>query len=175
MRTLLLASLILPLAACAEPHPEPEHEGLAESLATWEDVREDFDDSYTYVRWTEYWPGRRLETSIVVSSGTVIERSHLETQDGETVEAWSEYGADVGTAETGFPAVTLDALYEQCADEVLPRVGGTIELTFRTFGDGLLMDCYTADSSVDDGGVDGVQLLSIEVDQPCGATVAPCG
>ncbi len=175
MRAYLLASLLLPLAACADPDPGPEPTELTASRDAWEAARDDAADSYSYVRWTEYWPSRRLETTIVVSSGTVIERSHVEWDNDAIVTEYSEYGADVGTAEVGFPAVTLDALYDECANDVVPRSGGDIELTFRTFEDGLLQDCFTADQSVDDGANDGIQLQSISFELSCGARGVPCG
>jgi hypothetical protein len=183
--TSISRSLLLPLAlagAAIGCSDGPLPEDFETSREVWEQARDDGDDSYTYVRYEEYWSGERYETTITVDSGEITHRSWTySTDEGGILDAWDEVGAaEIDTHEEGFAAVTLDALYDLCASDVLPHDEEHIDVTFATFPDGLLKDCYFVDQSVQDGGAEGVQLMAIELDvQSCGLTGGlagkPCG
>lgn len=175
MRPYLLASLLLPLAACADPNPEPDE--LATSRSAWEQARDEAADSYSYVRVASYWTGERMETTVIVEGGNIVERDYV-AYDGteEITDSWQEYGVDVGSHEAGFEALTIDQLYDLCRDDVMPSATDTNVLTFTTFEDGLLQNCFTVDQSLEDSGADGVALESIGLDpQTCGVRGVPCG
>jgi len=176
MRNLLLASLLLPLVACADPEQDPNHQQLNSSWDTWEVAKTEAADTYQYVRTASIWTGERFETTVVVSSGVVVERSYVAYDGDELTDSWTEYADDLGSHESGFEALTLDDLYSECQADVLPRADDVNSLTLTTFEDGLLQDCYTVDQSLEDSGADGISLESISLEPlSCGARGVPCG
>ena len=107
---------------------------------------------YTYVRAMELGDHQVLFTVLVVDRGRVASRSLIEadpdrlqfnssSRDPESLRVrWHENNAEVGRHTDGAPAVTIDALYGSCRDDVLathPELA--VHLYFHP--DGVLQHC----------------------------------
>ncbi len=110
---------------------------------------------YSYARVEELAPDRLTVSLFVVERGRVVLRALLEVDPanmgkvyshdpGEDAAHWTqvfvERGAGVGTHEGGAPALSVEALYDQCEREVL---GADVDAPPRLYFDpnGLLMQC----------------------------------
>jgi len=127
-------------------------EMLGDSRVAFNDAKAKHDNSYTYTRDFQSFSGFGFQTTVVVANGLVVERHYKEQHiSGGDSSGWSETGAEVGSHEEGFPAVTVDALYDQCATEVLTQNENTNWINFSTDDNNLLQACtYTPMACQDD-------------------------
>lgn len=132
--------------------------GFLDSLATWEEARDNNGDTYWYFgeRSSGICGGSFAccvtDTLIVVEAGVVTRRQKLEPENVGGLpegcgEGWEEVGDDVGTHiddELAAPAWTMDEVYASCCADVLsdlPR-GATPHVQYE---DGILELCGTDD------------------------------
>lgn len=116
---------------------------LSASLDNWNVARDDAGNSYTYTSEFQSFTGFGGRTTIVVDSGEVVER-HYKAQhiSGGEATQWSEFGSEVGEHAAGAAPVLVDALYAQCAEEILTLSEDDhwINLHVDSF-DGLMRSC----------------------------------
>lgn len=138
MKQLLFAALALTLVACdteSTTDPAAQSEALRAldaSREVWDAMRDEAGGHYWYradrssvTQWTS-------STWIEVEAGAVVQVTTEARDDGGTVrEAVADF---VDFA----PSLTLDALYDRCADVL--RDGG--DLTFETDDSGLIRECW---------------------------------
>jgi hypothetical protein len=149
--TFALASSTSEVKKCG-PSNADRLEELADSKAKWDAAKASNNDSYTYTRDFQSWSGFGFQTTVVVENGVVTER-HYKAQhiSGGDSTQWSETGAQVGTHDEGFPAVTVDALYTECKDTVLVQDENKNWMNFGVDERGFLQVCtYTPMACQDD-------------------------
>ncbi len=101
---------------------------------------------YAYQRREASWSGEGFTTLLVVEGERVVERYSKETggapsQVGQPATSWAESGRTVGSHPRAHPAVTLDALYDEC-EQVLARVDDSNANVHFVIGkDGILASC----------------------------------
>lgn len=117
-------------------------EMLGDSKVSFDAAKAKHDNSYTYTRDFQSFSGFGFQTTVVVAQGTVVER-HFKAQhvSGGDSTQWSETGAEVGTHDEGFPAVTVDALYTECATDVLTQNDELNWVNFSTDENNFLQAC----------------------------------
>jgi hypothetical protein len=143
----LSMTLLLLSAAVGCGDSDSGNSELDNSRAAWEDTR-DAAAGYFYVRYTAAFDGEpREETTIVVVDGEVVRRNWVSLdENGDEISSWEEADDDIGMHQGAHPAVTLDDLYDQCADLFTTERGANIVLA--TFADGLLKDCFYGDDGI---------------------------
>lgn len=124
------------------PTQDERLEMLGDSRVAWDAAKAKHADSYTYTRDFQSWSGFGFQTTVVVAAGQVVER-HYKAQhvSGGDSTQWSEVGAEVGTHDEGFPAVTVDALYDECATTVLTKDDQANWVHFSTDANNFLQAC----------------------------------
>lgn len=121
-----------------------EHlESLADSLAKWNAAKAANGNSYTYTREFASFTGFQGQTALVVVNGVVTERFYKAGHvDGTNLTSWHEVGAEVGShTDEGFPAILVDALYEDCRTKVLTQDENKNFMNFSVDERGLLQVC----------------------------------
>jgi hypothetical protein len=149
--TFALAAAESKIQKCGPSNAERLEE-LADSRVAFDAAKGKHDNSYTYTRDFQSFTGFGFQTTIVVAQGLVIER-HFKSQhiSGGDSTQWSETGADVGSHDEGFPAVTVDALYDECATTVLTKDEDNNWINFSTDANQFLQACtYTPMNCQDD-------------------------
>jgi hypothetical protein len=129
---------------------------------------------YSYIRVEDLAPDRISVTLFAIEGSRVVLRALLEvdpTRMGEVysddpdedaahwVQVFVERGTEIGTHERGAPALSVEALYDQCEREVL---GANIGAAPRIYFDpnGLLMHCGFAPEDCSDCPTLSLQSLS---------------
>jgi hypothetical protein len=145
------------------PTPEELQAELAASRAAFENANAEHGNSYTYDRESFSVFGPSSRTTIVVDAGVVVER-HFKSQVGANTTVWSEIGDEVGShGDQGHPAVLLDALYDECANDVLTRNPDENFLDLSFHQDGLLQVCTYFPRNCADDCSQGPVITSIEM------------
>ena len=146
------------------PSPEELQADLAESRSAWDATVAANGASYTYVSEFHSFLGFSSQTTIVVEDNVVVER-HFKAQHtgGGDATTWSEIGGEVGSHPEGAPALLVDDLYDQCADEVLIQDfdDNFIHLSFDDAG--LLQACQFTPRLCQDDCSRGPSISSIEL------------
>jgi len=158
LRPLLVSTAVLALAACAEPHPDD----LEISRREWNRLEAEA-PGYTYARYFESWTGTWFRTTVSVEGGVVVARSY---EDSSEV-VWIETGAELGSHEAGYDALTMPELYEECRDEVLTQDPESNEVVFLTDERGLLQTCTYRPLECDDDCTLGIAIESVQFDGGC--------
>jgi hypothetical protein len=115
---------------------------LAESRVSWQAASAANGNSYTYIRESASVFGSRTRTTLVVQAGVVVERRFAaQGGDGAPERAWTETGAEVGSNDEGAPPLLIDALYDQCENDVLTQDEEANFMTFRLDARNLLQVC----------------------------------
>lgn len=147
------------------PSPEELQSDLADSRAKWDTQVLAAGGNYTYTREFHSFLGFSARTTIVVRDNAVTER-HFKSQhvSGGDATTWSEIGAEVGSHDEGAPAVLMEALYDECANDVLTVDFDEhfINVFFNT--DGLLQVCQSTNVHCNDDCARGPSIGSIELD-----------
>jgi len=157
MRTPGLLVAVLAVAACGDP-PDPTELDL--SRDRWQTASQG--TSYTYVRERSSWlPSGR--TTVSVADGVVYRRSYEDPAGG----SWTETGDQLGSHDGGFPAVTLDRLYDQCGDDVLSLDPGENDIYFELDDRGFLKDCYDVPHACEEDCVEGIEITALTFDERC--------
>jgi hypothetical protein len=98
------------------------------SYNVWKDFKASSHNSYSYGVVTSSWVGYNSETVITVQNGQVVGRDFIRTfstHNGsgwkiDTVQAWKETGAQLGTHE-GASLSTLDEIYQEAKNNWLKK------------------------------------------------------
>jgi hypothetical protein len=115
---------------------------LAVSRTAWERAKIENANTYRYEREFTSFIGLTGRTTIVVEDGVVTERHYKESHiNGGHHEQWSELGADVGSHFQGFQPLLIDALYDECRDDVLTQDEDENRMSFALDARGLLQAC----------------------------------
>jgi hypothetical protein len=127
-------------------------EQLADSRVSFDAAKAKHDNSYVYTRDFQSFSGFGFQTTITVEKGIVIERTYTAQHiSGGDSTQWTETGADVGSHDEGHPAVTVDALYEECATTVLSKNDELNWINFSTDDNNFLQACtFTPKNCQDD-------------------------
>lgn len=101
---------------------------------------------YAYQRREASRNGEGLTTLVVVEGERVVERYSKETgggapQVGQPATSWAERGGTVGSHPKAHPAVTLDALYDECAQVLARADDANANVHFVIGSDGILASC----------------------------------
>jgi len=146
------------------PTNEERKQELAASLQEWNRAKAVNGNSYTYTRMFQSFTGFSGRTTLVVKNGVVTER-HYKAQhlSGGEATIWDEIGAQVGShTDEGFPAVLVDALYEQCRTDVLTQNETTNWMNFQVDSNGFLQACTYTPMACQDDCSRGPTISSIE-------------
>ena len=160
------------LAGCAQVAKQGE---LDRSLATWNVLKTQNDDSYRYETSFASWAGFGNKTALTVQNGKVTARAYeaYRREEGQTTvtESYSEEGATLGAHEAGAAPRTVDELYGVCRAEVLTQsaLANDFYLTFRA--DGVLETCEYAPKNCVDDCSSGVNVTGLEFLPVTAATV----
>lgn len=160
MRLVLAALLLASVSACAshdDELPDQMVSSLNQSRQVWEALRDQHGGSYRYERRFQSWTGSWRETSITVENNVVVKRAS-QTSGGES---WTETGAELGTHETSHVAVTIDALYDQCENEVLTKDAAEHWIDLRFAPSGILAGCTFFPKNCADDCAEGVDIRSV--------------
>jgi hypothetical protein len=120
---------------------------------------------YTYARYFQSWTGYWQRTTVTVAGGVVVERSYVNSDD----TSWVETGADLGSHDAGYPAATMQELYDECEDEILTVDPASNEVVFAVDEGGLLSECTYRPLNCDDDCTVGIAIESLVFDSGCGA------
>lgn len=170
----IASTACLPAQTAAPPHtaatPTPRQQ-LQHSRARWETVQKAWGHQYRYrVRWQSAF-GFGHTTTIKVQNGRVVQRSYEAWRySGQPPRAqverhWTETSvtASPNRKDGAAPALTIDALYDLC-EQQLARMATPHEKLYLVFdGQGLLQACFTVNTTIADDaprqGVPGIELL----------------
>jgi hypothetical protein len=134
------------------PTNEERLEMLGDSRVAWDAAKAKHANSYTYTRDFQSFSGFGFQTTLVVAGGVVVERTYkAQHVSGGDSTQWTETGADIGSHDEGHPALTVDALYTECATEVLTQDDQANWINFSTDDNNFLQACtYTPKLCQDD-------------------------
>lgn len=151
---------------------------LADSLAKWEKARAACRGNYQYQVSFSSFTGAGNVTTLIVQDNKVTERHYREFGGPEMVPPlpprgkahgkerpkWIEKGDEVGTNKEGAPAKTLDELYAEARSIASKKLGRFEKRHLRFTEDGLLLSCFTVDTSIaDDAPRNGVAINRLDL------------
>lgn len=136
------------------------------SKETWAKMKARYGKDYDYVVGFYSWAGGVHRTRIGVRQGKVVSRAYREVfrgpKEGPLPLRFEEDAESLGSHDRGAAPVTIDALYETCADEWLAERANGSKVLFQADTDGLLKHCsYSRPGCADDCNV-GVSIDRIE-------------
>ena len=148
--------------------PSEMQEKLAASRATWKARLASRGPRYSYQRSFESWTGYGYVTTVIVEGGVVVERRYEERNRGtastsDPGKTWVETGAAVGSHGEGERALTIDALYDKCAETLRKLDLGRSQMFFRLDSGGLLAQCQTVDKGCADDCAVGVSIDWVQI------------
>ena len=170
-----LCTLVLTLSGCTLEPALLANSGkvsqLNESRGTWEAQRDAHQGSYTYSTYFQSWTGYRSNTTVVVDDNTVVERSFSSSfpnEQGTIVEeSWQETTPEtLGEHQEGAPAKTIDALYTDCAENVLSQSPQMNDIFLEFRSDGILERCTYVPNNCADDCEEGIRIDSLTFTAP---------
>lgn len=148
----------------------PEHAKVKESLARWQALSAKAGGRYSYTRSTESVFGLYCYTTIHFDGGVATSLSELQGSNSRNrpggitdmlvIENAGEFGTRVDACH---PVVTLDALYEQCLNNVLCQDPKQNRISLEFDAAGLLLRCQFAPRDCFDDCSSGVSLKGVRV------------
>jgi len=156
--TLLAFLSLITGSGCKKDKDDLAYSGdYSRSYLAWHDFQTKCGDSYVYQMETGSWTGFRVETTITVKQGKIIERAYVLTEhqlisSGPTtvVRQWKEDETQLGTHNEGHALLTLDDIYEQAKKDWLLKRDDA-KTYFETDNDGMISLCgYTKNGCQDD-------------------------
>lgn len=139
-----------------------------ESLKEWNTLKTSHGASYSYETTFTSWTGFKKSTVISVEDGKVTGRSYREYRmngnSGEyhLIDSYDERNTSLDTHTKGASPLTIDELYENCAEEYLTANSQNNTIYFETIPSGIMSMCgYTENSCVDDC-YSGIRLTGFE-------------
>ncbi len=127
------------------------------SYRSWTDFKQSSQNSYRYMVSFGSWTGAGSETTITVTNGKITGRSFVAKtyEDPQSnvitiVKEWTEDESSINTHGEGYPAMTLDEVYQKAkTDWLLKRKDVTTY--FETNNGGMISSCgYTPKNCIDD-------------------------
>ena len=117
-----------------------------ESLNTWKKLDP---ATYTYSSSFNSWTGYGQSTEVKVSQHKVVQRKFesweqyiTPTSLTRTLDSWVEDTQEnIGTHKQGFPAETMEQIYQRCLDEVLTKNTEDTDIFFDVDSKGVLKQC----------------------------------
>jgi hypothetical protein len=175
----LVVAIVLPagaVAGCGGGTNPQQVRDLEQSQSTFEDLEQQSSGYYQYRRTSVSWVGWYAHTTITVQDGVVIQREYQDgwqeevpPEEGWEPTYWIEGAEEIGTHEGGHAAVTLDALYDLCADDVLVQDPAENEIYLSFFDDGVVKQCGYVPNDCADDCLSGFTLEYVDFGLP-----APC-
>jgi len=109
---------LLAVAACGnDPPPSKASAAIAAGRAAWA-ARKPTCRAYNYDR-SDTVNGPNPITGVQIENDTPVWRSFIDVNHlldaGVSAEAWVESGAEIGSHARGYPAYTVEQLYDDCA------------------------------------------------------------
>lgn len=137
---------------------------LAASLEVWEAKRDEISNTYTYSQeFNSVFSNISTRTTLVVEFGEVVAR-HGKSQAGADVDVFSEFGDDVGTRDGYHAPRLLDALYEECKNDIL-TVDEDENFMHLSFDDnGLLQACTFFNRNCQDDCTRGPRISELDLE-----------
>jgi hypothetical protein len=156
---LILSSLSLSLAGCAEEPDELEQitnaERVANSAEVWSTILAERGNTYRFRHVTEDCPTSGEYVDVTVENGVVVERK---------IESWTEADGRMTSIET-FSAIAdmtqVSDLYQICSDTVLARDMDTNYIVLMFGDDGLLEQCTSSTKEDPETCVEGTVIEQI--------------
>lgn len=120
---------------------------------------------YWYQRQVNSVFGGYCETTVVVSNGVVQSRKQVNlSYDSRVPESWIETGADIGSRDGCHPAVAMDALYDECLNQVLCNDPRDNYISVQVDARGLLVLCGFTPKNCADDCYSGIESLILTAD-----------
>lgn len=126
------------------------------SLNTWNELKAENGNSYTYKTTFISWVGGGSTTELKVENGKVTGRNYqqfiIDNAGQRTViDSYTETELEVGTHEKGARPLTIDQLYSSCIGEYLVVDDKTNTIYFETDANGIMTSCgFVPDNCADD-------------------------
>jgi hypothetical protein len=139
-----------------------------QSLNIWNDFKNKNGNSYSYTTTVGSWTGYGSTTEFKIEEGVIISRTYqrfkINGQDGtkEILESYNETGDGLGTHSKGASLLTIDDLYEACANKYLMADQKSNALYFETSKDGLMTSCGFVPNGCMDDCFQGVIISSVD-------------
>ena len=129
----------------------------SQSLSKWNELKKTHGNSYIYQTTFTSFTGVGGTTEIKVENGTVRARIYQEFKINQNngakqvVFAYTETGEDLGLNRKGAPALTIDELYQSCANNYITVDPEKNAIIFQTSEEGLMTVCgFYPDGCMDD-------------------------
>jgi hypothetical protein len=134
------------------------------SLQTWNTLKKENNNSYSYISSYQSWTGNYSNTKIEVKNGIPISRNYetgvmeYNISDNNKVDikntkndTYSENQSNLGTHKSGFSAITIDDIYKKCITSMLKVSILNNTINFELDKNGLISSCgYTPKNCQDD-------------------------
>lgn len=140
-----------------------------ESYKTWNKEKKVHQDSYQYEVGFSSWVGYRNTTKIEVENGQVVSRTFLETQQHHNekfsekeILIFEESGTTVNTHKSGFKAVTIDQIYQNCGTISLQANEEMNHIFFAVDELGILKSCSFGQKNCTDDCSQGVNIYNFK-------------
>jgi hypothetical protein len=138
------------------------------SYNAWEDFKAASNNSYRYNVQTSSWAGTSSETVITVQKGVVVGRDYIRTFSThtasswqvDTLGAWSENGAQLGTHDEGASLWTLDDIYTEAKTNWLLKRDDA-QTFFETENNGMISSCGYRNNGCQDDCFIGIHIKTI--------------
>jgi hypothetical protein len=130
----LLLALVAPLAAC-----DADSIDLGPARQAWLETKASCDGAYHYTHFHSSSTGTLTVTKVEIVADRPTARRLEPTGPGAST--WSETGAEVGTHTEGWPALTMEQVYDACARDVLSLDPDQYTRTVEADARGVLQHC----------------------------------
>lgn len=155
------------IASSALP-PSTLHAEVKDSLARWQALSAKAGGRYSYTRVFQSFSSYYCSTTIHFDAGKATSRSELSGTDsareGVKDMLWIENAGELGTHPSAcHPLVTLDALYEQCLNDVLCRDPKQNRVHLEFDAAGVLLQCLFVPIDCADDCSQGVDLKAVRI------------
>lgn len=123
IRKFLLAFTVLCFFSCEKDNAFDSE--FDRSLSVWKDVKKEYDNNYNFTVTASSVFGFGSQTVITVKNGKVFSRQYEsyrydhETGEEEITDTWFEDENILNTHDEGAIAMTLDAVYNSCKNDIL--------------------------------------------------------
>lgn len=135
-----------------------------ESLETWNQLKNIHGDSYTYETTYGSWTGYGSTTKLEIKNGIVISRTNhryqIDNSNGEkvTIDSYSENLENLGSHDYGASLLTMDEIYDICAEEYLIVNKKNNNIYFETKENGIIKLCGFVPNNCQDDCFTGISI-----------------
>ena len=141
------------------------------SLRTWNKLKLENGDSYSYINSFQSWTGNYTNTIIEVEKGKPISRNYetgiieyMPKSDGGVDikntknDTYIENQDNLGTHKAGFSPITMDNIYRNCILNISKVSSLTNNIYFETDNSGILSTCGYVPKNCQDECFEGVEI-----------------